>query len=44
MDKIKEYFASKRISNSLLGALSNPRWVKMKMDNPDAEDEDKKTF
>jgi len=44
MDKIKEYFASKRISNSLLGALSNPRWVKMKMDNPDAEDEDKKHF
>ena len=44
MDKIKEYFAAKRLSNSVLGSLVNPRWVKMKMDNPDMEDDDKKHF
>lgn len=44
MNKIKEYFASKRVSNSLLGTLTNPKWVKFKMDNPDLEDDDKKHF
>jgi len=44
LDKIKEYFAAKRLSNSILGSLVNPRWVKMKMDNPDMEDDDKKHF
>jgi len=44
LDKIKKYFAAKRLSNSILGSLVNPRWVKMKMDNPDMEDDDKKHF
>lgn len=43
-DKVNNYFKSKRVSNSLLKALSNPRWVKIKMDNPDQEDEDKRHF
>ncbi len=44
MNKIQEYFSSKRISNSLLGSLQNPRQVKMKMDHPEMEDDDKKHF
>lgn len=44
MNKIEEYFNTKAISNSLLGTLSNPRWLKIKMDNPDSEDEDKVHF
>lgn len=39
-----EYYKIKRVSNSLLGMLSNPRWVKLKADNPDMEDEDKIHF
>lgn len=44
MDKIKQYFQTKALSNSFLGSLWNPRWVKIKLDNPDMEDEDKKYF
>lgn len=44
MDKIKQYFQTKAISNSFLGSLWNPRWVKFKFDNPDAEDEEKSYF
>ena len=44
MDKIKQYFQTKAISNSFLGTIYNPRWVKLKMDNPDMEDEDTKYF
>ncbi len=45
MNQIKEYFRNPRISNSLLGMVgSNPRWVKMKQDNPDLEDEEKQYF
>lgn len=42
MDKIKEYYNSKRVSNSLLKTLTTPRWIKIKRDNPDQEDDDKK--
>ena len=38
------YFKVKAVSNSLLGALSNPRWLKIKMDNPEVEDEEKVHF
>ena len=44
MDKLKEYFTTKAVSNSMLGALYNPKWVKFKMENPDSEDDDKKFF
>lgn len=44
MDKIKEYFKSNAISNSLLGLMNNPRWVKLKRDNPEIEDDDKAYF
>lgn len=44
MSKIKDYFSSKRINVSLLASLINPRWVKMKMDHPEMEDDDKKHF
>ncbi len=44
MDKIKEYFKTKAISNSLLGTLWNPRWIRIKMENPDMEDDDRKYF
>lgn len=44
MDKIKTYFTTKAISNSLLGALFNPKWIKFRMDNPDTEDEEKSYF
>lgn len=42
--KINDYFKHKAISNSLLGALFNPKWVKMKINNPDMEDDDKRFF
>lgn len=41
MDKIKQYFQTKAVSNSFLKALWNPRWIKFKFDNPDAEDDEK---
>lgn len=44
MDKIKEYFKTPAISNSLLGLMWNPRWVKLKQDNPDLEDSDVSYF
>lgn len=44
MNKIEQYFNTKAISNSLLGAVTNPRWLKIKMDTPDTEDEDKVHF
>jgi len=44
MDKIKEYFASPRVSNSILGMMQNPRLLKLKKENPKLEDEDKKHF
>lgn len=42
MDRIKEYFASPRVSNSMLGMMQNPRLVKLKKENPELEDNDKK--
>lgn len=27
MNKVKEYFDSPRVSNSLLGAMNNPRYI-----------------
>ena len=39
-----DYYKIKRVSNSLLSLYSNPRLLKMKMDNPDSEDEDKRHF
>jgi hypothetical protein len=44
MSNIKEYYKSNRVSNSLLSALKNPRWLKIKIENPDVEDEEKKAF
>lgn len=44
MEKINEYFSRKAVSNSLLGALFNPKWIKFRMDNPDLEDEEKSFF
>ena len=44
MSKIKDYYASNRVSNSLLSALKNPRWLKIKIETPDVEDEEKKAF
>lgn len=43
-EKIKQYFATKAISNSLLTALQNPRYMKMKLENPDMEEGDKPFF
>lgn len=43
-DRIKEYYSDPSISNSLLGLMSNPRWVKLKMENPEIEDNDKSFF
>lgn len=41
-DPIEEYYMAKRISNSLLGAIKNPRLFRMKLDNPaiDADRDD----
>lgn len=44
LNKIEEYFKTPAISNSLLNAVQNPRWLKIKMDNPDMEDEEKAHF
>ena len=41
---MNEYFQKKAISNSFLGMLSNPKWVKMKADNPELEDEETSYF
>lgn len=43
-NRISDYFKSKRVSNSMLSGLHNPRWIKIKMMNPDTEDEDRKAF
>lgn len=40
----QEYYKSKKISNSLLSTLTNPRFFKMKFENPDMEDDDKRHF
>lgn len=40
----EEYFNVKAISNSLLSTLHNPRWLRIKMENPDTEDEDRVHF
>ncbi len=37
----KNYFDIKALSNSLLGLMNTPRLFKLKMDNPDMEDDDK---
>lgn len=44
MNKIEKYFNTKAVSNSLLGALWNPRWIKLQRDNPDLETEEKSYF
>lgn len=44
MDKIKEYFDSPRLSNSLLKKLRNPRILKLQKENPEIEDSDKAHF
>lgn len=44
MNNNEEYFSRKAISNSLLGTLHNPRWLKIKIENPDTEDDDKVHF
>lgn len=42
--EIKKYYQSKRINNSLLGMMDNPRWFKWKRDHPDTEDDEKRHF
>lgn len=42
--EIKKYFETEALSNSLLGLLNTPRLYKLKMDNPDMEDDDKSHF
>jgi len=44
MASSEEYFNVKAISNSLLGTLHNPRWLRIKMENPDTEDDEKVHF
>lgn len=44
MDKINEYFKNDALSNSLLGLMLNPRWVRLRKENPEIEDDDKKYF
>jgi hypothetical protein len=40
IDPIKSYYRSKRISNSLLKAVQNPRLLKLKRDNPELFEDD----
>lgn len=44
MDKIKEYFLTTRVSNSLLGAVNNPRLMYLKRENPEKYDEEVLAF
>lgn len=44
MDRINQYFASPRVSNSFLKLLENPRLIKLKQENPEIEDDDKSFF
>lgn len=44
MDRIKQYFESKRLNASTLKNLDNPKWIKYKLDNPDAEEIEKRHF
>jgi hypothetical protein len=43
MEKIKEYFSLKAVSNSLLGAYMNPRYMKLIMEGK-VEDPYRKFF
>ena len=43
-DHIDSYFRSKRVNVSTLKRLDNPKWIKWKLDNPKAEDEEKRHF
>lgn len=38
-NSIEEYYKSPRISNSLLGAVENPRLLKMRMENPELKED-----
>ncbi len=38
-DRIKEYYKSKRISNSLLKSVKNPWLMKLKRDHPEKYEE-----
>jgi hypothetical protein len=44
MDKVSSYFASRKLNASTLKQLDNPKWIKWKLDNPDAADEEKRHF
>ena len=44
MNELKEYISAKALSNSTLGLMLNPRWVKMKLENPEIEDNDTTYF
>lgn len=44
MSEIKEYFSAPGLNNSMLGLMFNPRWVKIKLENPETEDDDKIYF
>lgn len=37
--RIEDYYKSPRISNSLLGAVENPRLLKMRMENPELKED-----
>jgi len=42
--QVENYFTSPRINVSLLKMLSNPFFLKSKLDNPDTEDDDKRYY
>lgn len=44
LQQVRQYFKTKRVSNSLLGMLFNPKWLKLKIENPDMEDDESKHF
>jgi len=44
MIDIKDYRAHPAVNVSTLKQLDNPRWIKWRMENPDAEDEEKTHF
>lgn len=44
MSEISEYYTAEGINNSMLSLMLNPRWVKLRLENPEIEDDDKKHF
>lgn len=44
MAQMRQYYASPRLSNSMLTLVGQPHLLKWKLENPDAEDDDMKYF